>query len=338
MQFTLLLGLVSCFIHAVARANDEPGLGEQSQRVILSGSSSCPAPQQVATELGPLLPRWVIETFDDEDAPTFAPKSFPSDVNNHLVLIDGATGEQLTIDGQRSSGVTGSEDCRARAKDLSVVIALVLDPPEIDADESPPALPPTKKDDAQLRDRMAAVSPHFGIQANGSFISSIGPSRPLRALGGIMLYGGIGRWLVFVDASLATRSTWDVSTALPEEVSARILSNWFSAGIGYRLVDFQRFMLAGRIGPTVELLFARADGLVEVRSTTASQWGVRLGVEPSIRLFQRLTLGALVEARYFPQTARLLAEDAGTGEAQILATVPHLLLSAGVSVGLQFHP
>lgn len=294
-----------------------PGLaGATPAALQLTSSSSCPSAEDVAAELGPLLPRTRVSANAEPAAREGVSASIEDEGDR--VRIRVSTEERVFKDAGRS--------CGERARTAAVFIGLVLDPPIFPEAEPKPASPATPPP-------APAIAPRPTHDATPLTLE-LGPllqAAPVSDATQVPVSGGFGgrlAWGRSLGISVGAAFLLPTRLALPA-ADARLV--WLPFDLSARATRHAGpVALAAELGPELALLFASGDRVKNPRTSTRLEVGGRAALSLTWSMSSHLGAFATVFGVWRPKPYSFRVNpDLASG------TTPPVWL--GASLGLSFH-
>ena len=300
--------LVTILTPAAARGADEAAAASLEPALVIAGTSACPTPSAVWTEVTTLLPH-------DRLHERLRALASPTPL---VDITDAGATVRVVAAGRVREFRDEARDCVYRARVAAVFAALTIDPAAIIAPPPPPvaSAPPPPP---------APSPPSLRIELGAAIDAGVGPSTTaVHAGGALRLAAGRGR-LAFVAG---------VTPLLPADVSVGgvRLRQWrLPADVGARITS-ARVEAYGELGIAAALLSERALDLARVDSAATVELGVRAAAGYRFATASRFAPFVALQAVLVPLPPAIFALPQG-----VAGHTPLLWIgaTAGVSMGVQ---
>ena len=305
--------VVTILTPAAARGADDAVAAPLEPASAIAGTSACPTPAAVWTEVTTLLPHDRLH----ERLRALASATPLVDITDA-----GAT-VRVVAAGRVREFRDETRDCAYRARVAAVFAALTIDPAAIIAPPQPPVASTPPPPPSAPSPPPAA--PSLRIELGAAIDAGVGPSTTaVHAGGALRLAAGRGR-LAFVAG---------VTPLLPADVSVGgvRLRQWrLPADVGVRITS-ARVEAYGELGVAAALLSERALDLARADSSAAVELGVRAAAGYRFATASRFAPFVALQAELVPSPPAIFALPQG-----VAGHTPHLRIgaTAGVSMGVQ---
>lgn len=241
-------------------------------------AAACPSAEQVAAELGPLLPHTELVLATEEGESAESPENEAS-----ASVEDAGEVMRIKVAGQRRQFPDAARACKERAKTAAVFIGLVLDPPLLPERRPKPA-PPPPEPPPPPPPRAPTPSTEYSLKLGPLLQAApVSDAKLVPVAGGFGGRLGIGQGF---GVSLGAALLLPTRLSLPH-ADARVV--WLPFDVSARKAfELDAVTLDFELGPELALLFVSGDRVKNPRTSTRLEVGARLSTSLIWNMSQHL--------------------------------------------------